>query len=250
MNLPARFLTSFIILTLMNCSGTTAVSENSTNADSITAAVVDTTSKNAANIEEANYVVIPREQLLKEVESAVDSMIEIEKARSVYSLSGSFNGYESSADATYYFDSLFSLTYCEITWSSEGSSGSGTYFFDADEVDGGKTSESAGDSEDITVFYSLFQPQYGVTTTLMSEYDPAYTIFDGPAFIAERSSVKNDYNRLVNRIIEYKDQITMSETDASIDVENETDSYGETFTERETFRMSIEVYEKVIKPEL
>jgi hypothetical protein len=248
MNLPARFLTSFIILMLTNCSGTTTVSENSSNADSIAAA--DTTAANAASIEEANYVVIPQEELLKQVESAVDSMIEIEKGRSVYSLSGSFNGYESSADATYYFDSLFSLTYCEITWNSEGSSGSGTYFFDADEVDGGKTSESAGDSENITVFYSLFQPQYGVTATLMAEYDPAYTIFDGPAFIAERSSVKNDYNRLVNRIIEYKDQITISETDASIDVENETDSYGETFTERETFRMSIEVYEKVIKPEL
>jgi hypothetical protein len=234
---------------LLNCAGAATSSETAVTTDSAaTVATIDSVTS-TSSVQDVDYAIAPEEEFVVRVEHSVDSMIEIKKTMAVYSLSGSFNGYENSADATYYFDSLFSLVYCEISWSNEGISGSGIYFFDADEVDGGRASESGGDTEENTVFYSIFQPQYGVVETLMAEYNPAYSIFDQSSFISVRSAVKDDYNRLVNRILEHKDDIVLTEDDASLDLENETDSYGETFTEREAFRMPIEVYEKVIKPE-
>jgi hypothetical protein len=249
MNFPTLLLFICTTFVLFNCSGTTNSSADNVQQDSIAPISADTISSEESPKAKVDYITVSEQEFLRRVETSIDSIMEIKKARSVYSLSGSFSGYESGADATYYFDSVFSLTYCEISWSSEGSSGTGVYFFDADEVDGGKTSESEGDSEDITVFYSIFQPHYGVTTTLAGN-EPTYSVLDGKSFNAERSSVNNDYNRLINRIVESRDGIILSETDATLDIEKETDGYGESFTEREAFRMSIEVYENVIKPEL
>ena len=157
----------------------------------------------------------------------------------------SYDGYESSANATYYYDSMLSITYCEVTWSMEGTSGTNTYIFSADQVDGGKEELYGNSVDEVSVFLSSYRPRYGYTKTTMPESDEEVIELDEPKFISRRTEASNEYNRIVARMLEYAQSMVVDENEAVLELENEVE-YGETFTERERFRLDLPIYEMLI----
>lgn len=235
-----------ISFSLLTCSKPAITESNSEEDTTITAELsADTVYKESTTeIEETTFTEDGDDFTLM-VESSFDSVLALKKSESVYSMTATFDGYESSADATYYFDSALSITYCEVGWSMEGTSGTNTYIFSADQVDGGKEELSGNSSDEITVFLSEYRPRYGFTRVMMSESDPKITELDESKFISRRTEASNEYNRIVARMLEYAQSMEVTESEARLQLENEVD-YGETFHERELFRLDIPVYEMLI----
>ncbi len=234
---------------LMNC--TRPVSKEISSEDTLKSdhdVAVDTVHSNNEGEEDAGVTEVSEDNgndFALMVQESFDSALAARKSESVYALQASFQGYESSADATYYYDSTLALTYCEIMWSMEGTSGTNTYIFSADQAEGGKEELSATSSDEITVFLSDYHPRYGFTRTMMAEADEETSELDEQKFISKRSEVSNEYNRLVARMLEYAQSMVVDDTGATLELENEVD-YGETFTERESFRLDKPVYEMLI----
>jgi hypothetical protein len=229
---------------LLNC--TKPVSKEISSEDSVKTeqeATIDTTSERQAEVSEVPDEI--HDDFVAIVQQSFDSAFAVKKDESVHSMSASFQGYENSADATYYYDSALSLTYCEVMWNMEGTSGTNTYLFTADQVEAGKEELSTSDTDEVTIFLSEYRPRYGFTKTIMAEYNDEVIELDESKFISRRTEAVNEYNRIVARMLEYAQSMVVDEDGAVLELENEVE-YGETFTERERFRLDLPIYEMLI----
>jgi hypothetical protein len=163
-----------------------------------------------------------------------------------YSITGTFSGYESSADATYYFDGDLHLTHCEITWSSEGTSGEQAYYFKADEFIAGREKTYYPNYDETVFIYADFKPIFGVSKTDEPDVETIVKYLDKSEFDSRSSSIQNDFNRLINRISEYQDSVSVNSGSVTLRIEN-TVNYGVDVTEREDFQIDKILFDRLIK---
>jgi hypothetical protein len=180
------------------------------------------------------------------IDNGIEDIASICRDRSVHTLSGSFSGYESSADATYYFDSLFSLTYCTVTWGSEGSSGNYSYYFRNDSLIAGKEENYYNDSEEFIYVYTRSAPVFGYSKSNSSESEESVAYLSQKDYSSKNADAANELNRLIGRISEYQDSVSVSGKLVTLRIEN-TVNYGEDFTETENFDMSQEIFDNLIR---
>jgi hypothetical protein len=178
--------------------------------------------------------------------SAIDDVANAARERSVYSLKGIFAGYENAAEAVYYFDSSLSLTYCTVAWTSEANSGSFNYYFSNDSLVAGREENAYNDFEELVLLHTKYHPIYGLSTTNGSEDDSGVTYLSEGEFISRRKTSREEYDRLVERIKEFQHSVSIEGDFVTIRHENLV-NYGEDFTEREDYRMSKTIFEKLVR---
>lgn len=179
------------------------------------------------------------------IEYAVEQTATEHESLSRYTLNASFSGYETSTEATYHFDSLISLTHCSASWSSEGTSGTYTYYFKDNKIVAGREENYYNDFEEVVTLHSAFNPVFGFTKTNGSEDDSDVTYLGEADFESRNSDAQNQFRNLLTRIAEYQDSIITNGETITIHIENIV-NYGEDFTETEHFEISKPVFESLI----
>jgi hypothetical protein len=187
-----------------------------------------------------------RDSLAQAITEAVDETEEERKNASVFSLSGTFKGYENSTDASYYFDNNLTLTYCDVSWSMEGTSGKFMYLFDGDDLVGGHEDNYYNDFEEYVTLHSKFNPTFGFSKTNGAEDDSYINLIGEADFLSRKSDANTQFQRLVSRIKEYQDSVTIDGEFFVLRLENVV-NYGEDFTETEEYKISKRVFDKLIK---
>ena len=180
------------------------------------------------------------------IESALDDLANQSAERCPYTLSAQVSGYESGSDATYHYDSAVSLRYVVVQWDMEGSSGSYTYYFNNDQLIAGREENSYNDYEEIVAFHSRFRPVSGYSLTNGTEDDSQPGYLSEGDFILKQVDAINEYQRLLARISELRDSVAQKGDEFVFRTEKVV-NYGEDFTEKEEYRMSRAVYEKLFK---
>jgi hypothetical protein len=137
---------------------------------------------------------------------------------SVYKMSASFSGYESSSDATYYFDSLFNLTYAEIAWSMEGTSGSYTYYFSNGNLTAGLEVHYYN-AYDEYIFICRANEAFGYKSN-NSEANTEGSFITEAEFNSKVTDASSEFNRLIGRISEYASSGIKEEGITRIQIEN------------------------------
>ena len=238
------------LLSAFACSTNPKQTDEKTDSLPGTLSIMDTTyTVTISNEDETTDSSSNEESFRFSVDACLDSMMALRKAASIYAISTSYDGYESGANTTYYFDSAMSLTWCEIDWSMEGQEGNSTYYFVNDEMEGGRNYEADGDSEQTEIYCANLQPSYGYSRKLIAGENERYETIDGAGFISQRSSVRDDFNRMIGILIERKNEFELSEKDAILNSENESTEYGTEVTTRENYTMNIEVFRRLISEE-
>jgi hypothetical protein len=170
------------------------------------------------------------------------------EAKTVRSLSASFSGYENSADATYYFDSLYALSYCTATWSSEGTSGNYAYYFRNDSLVAAKEDNFYNDSNETIMLVTGFTPLYGYTrndgTDVQEDARIRYLRVDD--YNSKQKDVTSEFSRLINRIRDNQDSVSITDELVTIHIENIV-NYGEDFIETEHFEIDKDIFDALIK---
>ena len=167
------------------------------------------------------------------------------EASSVYHLTASFNGYESSQDATYFFDSLYNLTYCNVSWSMEVSSGNYSYYFENDKLIAGKEDNFYNAFDETTIFCDGLTPFAGLTSaTGEDEADPEHLTESD--LITKNNDALNEYQRLLSRISEYATEAQTEDGLTKIHIENIV-NYGDDYTETENFEMNTSLFEALFR---
>jgi hypothetical protein len=174
------------------------------------------------------------DSLALSIQSEVDDLERDVKARPYYTLHASYMGYEADSDATWYFDSLLNIIFCDISWNMEGTSGSFTYYFEGDDILAGKESNSYPDYEELLWINNRFKPAYGFSRTDGADADDQINYLTRADYESKNNSVKTDYKKLLARIHEYRDSMQEDGDDISIVIENVV-NYGQDFTEKEEF---------------
>jgi hypothetical protein len=180
------------------------------------------------------------------LEAVIDDEANNASESAVYSLSASFSGYENSADAMYYYDSALALKYSVVTWASEGTSGSYTYYFQDGNVIAGREENAYNDYEEIVLIHTRFKPTYGLSKTNGTENDSQPSYLGEADYVSKNADAINEYERLIGRIAKYQDSVSYEGDFITLHLENVV-NYGEDFTETENFRISKPVFERLIK---
>jgi hypothetical protein len=231
-------------LILINCSRQNNRDETSL-ADTTSLPPSEVTNETTPAFEEV-AMDVEDDSMKLEINNGIEDIASLCKNRSVHTLSGSFSGYESSADATYYFDSLFSLTYCTVNWGSEGTSGNYTYYFRNDSLIAGMEENYYNDSEEVIYVYTGSAPVFGYSKSNSPDTDESVTYMSEKDYNSKNADAVNELNRLIGRISEYQDSVSVSGKLVTLRIEN-TVNYGEDFTETENFDMSQEIFDNLIR---
>jgi hypothetical protein len=171
------------------------------------------------------------------IQSETEDLEREVKARTYYTLHASYLGYEADSDATWYFDSLLNIIFCDISWNMEGTSGSFTYYFEGDDILAGKEINSYTDYEEMIWINNRFKPAYGFARTDGADADDQISYLTRADYESKNTSVKADYQKLLARIHEYQDSLKVDGDEISIVIENVV-NYGEDFTEKEEFTIN------------
>jgi hypothetical protein len=238
-----------LLFVIAACSSPRTQDGSLTPSDTTSLAEADTASEYNDNTEYADEVVeeeIADDTLASAFQTAIDETATELTTASVYTLTASFSGYESGTDAEYHFDEDMSLAYCNVTWSMEGSSGSYTYYFTNDELVAGEEQNSYNDYEETVLLHRKFKPSYGFTTTNGTEDDSNHTILGEADYISRNTDSHNELDRILSRIREYQDSVSIEDDVYTIRIENIV-NYGEDFTETEQFKISKKLFDAWIK---
>jgi hypothetical protein len=165
---------------------------------------------------------------------------------SYYTITARYSGYEYGADATWYFDSLLNLTYGEVSWSSDAGEGEYKYFFENDDLLAGTEENSDHSSVEKVFIHKRSKPYYGVSKTYGAEGDSTATFIYEPSYTSKNSSVKHDYAKLLTRLQQYRDSVSVGLDDVTLHIENVV-NYGEDFTETEDYNISKILFDKLIR---
>jgi hypothetical protein len=161
-SMKVRFLIATICLTALACSARERQDGITSLADSLNSSMQSTETKpDAAPAELLAVKYDGNDSIATAIQEAVDRMKSQYSRNYSYSLNGTYSGYESSADATYYFDSFLHLTFCEVSWNSEGSSGEQSYYFKDDDFVGGMESNYYTNAEETIWIDRSFKPVFG-----------------------------------------------------------------------------------------
>jgi hypothetical protein len=236
-----------VFLVFLNCT-TKPSSENQsvTKTDTtsgIGIAVADTLAYDTI-IEDFNE---PPDQLSDSLQESVQNLVAALRDKpgtTTYYINASVSGYEHSFDATYYFDSLLSLTSCSISWSMEGTSGSGEYYFIEEELAGGEEKIYYNDSEEEIWIYKSPE-HYGFTRTMGTDSDSVNPLGESE-YNEKRNEIWNDFEKLLSRVRENEDAVGIGEKRVTIHLENVVE-YGEEFIETEDYDMDRVVYDQLVK---
>lgn len=180
------------------------------------------------------------------IETALNDLSEAVEPHMQFKLSATFNGYENGIDSHYYFDSLLNLRYSTVSWSSEGTSGNYTYYFDNGKLVGARESNYYQDREELLLLHADFKPNYGVLKTEREPNQHELTYLSESDFITKSMEALSEYQRLIKRVKEYKDSVTIQNEVVKLQIQNVV-NYGEDFTEQENFEMSRKVYDVLIR---
>jgi hypothetical protein len=236
---------SFLSALLIGCSSTTS-KETTTESNSQDSAL----SANVNAIDEETYEpeeeIVFSDSLAEAIQSEIGALEEEIKSGTYYTLYAQYSGYESSAEATYYFDSLFNIIYCDGTWGVEGTSGVFTYFFVGDDLLAGTETNTNQVYEEKVWIHKKFKPTYGFSTTDEEGSENEITYLTDENYKSINSKARSDYEKLLNTIQEYSDSVSLSDDEASILVETVV-NYGEDYTERETYTISRALFDTLIK---
>jgi hypothetical protein len=188
----------------------------------------------------------PSDSLASSIQGEVEALEKEVKSKTYLTLHAHYLGYEADSDATWYFDSLLNIIFCDITWSMEGTSGSFTYYFEGDDILAGSETNSYNDYEELVWVNKHFKPAFGFSRTDGADTDDQINYLVKADYESKNSSVKNDYQKLLSRIREYEDSATETGDEISITIENVV-SYGNDFTEKEEFTISKIIFDELIK---
>jgi hypothetical protein len=188
----------------------------------------------------------PADSIAATLQSQTEDLEREVKAGIYLTLHASYSGYEADSDATWYFDSLLNIIFCEISWNTEGTSGSYTYYFEGDDILAGNELNSYNDYEELIWMNKHFKPAYGFSRTDGADADDQISYLTKKDFESKNVSIKEDYQKLLNRLREYQDNASANGNDVSILIENVV-NYGEDFTEKEEFTVNKIIFEELIK---
>lgn len=189
-----------------------------------------------------------REGIEDAIDQALNTTEDDRRQSSVYSLAATVNAFESGTDGAYYFDEDHSLTYCQVSWRMEEyTSGTYTYFFYSNELIAGYEQTSFNDYEETVYFHENLKPHYGYSNTEGAEDDTAVGLLGEADFITRKTDFQNHFESLILRLKEYRDNVIFEGDMAVIMIENVVSHNGEDFTETEEYRISREVFERLIK---
>lgn len=183
------------------------------------------------------------------ISNAVDSVSSVwsENIADYYSISSTFNGYENGWEATWYFDKSLKLKYYTGSWSSEGTEGKYSYYFDADEdLVAASTEDDYQEGYETTTLYTGFKPVYGFSKSATSEVEEAITYNYESAYNTMNSEAKSQYSKLINYIQANADSATFNGDEVNIHIES-TSNYGFDFTSKEDYSISRKLFDKLIK---
>lgn len=195
---------------------------------------------------EAEDEFFPADSIAATLQSQTEDLEREVKAGIYLTLHANYSGYEADSDATWYFDSLLNIIFCEISWNTEGTSGSYTYYFEGDDILAGNELNSYNDYEELIWMNKYFKPAYGFSRTDGADADDQISYLTKNDYESKNTSIKNDYQKLLNRLREYQDSASENGNDVSILIENVV-SYGEDFTEKEEFTVNKIVFDELIR---
>lgn len=222
---------------IFNCSTKTPQSANEK-------VVKDTLHTLAANEE----VVIDPDSMALAIQLEIDKTASsiINPLSKYYTITSTFSGYENSADGTWYVDSLLNLRRCELTWSTEYTSGYHDYYFADNNILAGTEDNAYNDYEESVWIHTAFKPTYGYSKTNGTENDSTLYFLQEGDYESRNASIRDDFNNLLNRISEYQDSILQSSDKITIHIENVV-NHGDDITETEDYTVSKVLFHKIIK---
>jgi hypothetical protein len=179
-------------------------------------------------------------------ETAIDDIANRWKEHSAYSLDASFSGYETGADATYYFTKDLQLSYCMVTWSMEGTSGTYSYFFQNDSLVAGREENQYNDFQEVVLIHPGFRPIFGFSKTEGADADSIPSYISEEDYVTKNSNALNEFSRLLDRLRAYADSVTVGDHVVTLHLENIV-NYGQEFTETEDFRIDKPVFDLLIR---
>jgi hypothetical protein len=195
---------------------------------------------------EAEEEFFPADSIAATLQSQTEDLEREVKARIYLTLHANYSGYEADSEATWYFDSLLNIIFCEISWNTEGTSGSYTYYFEGDDILAGNELNSYNDYEELIWMNKHFKPAYGFSRTDGSDADDQISYLTKMDYESKNTSIKEDYQKLLNRLREYQDSASVNGNDVSILIENVVNN-SEDFPEKEEFTVNKIIFEELIK---
>jgi hypothetical protein len=190
----------------------------------------------------------PADSIAATLQSQTEDLEREIKARIYLTLHANYSGYEADSDATWYFDSLLNIIFCEISWNREGTSGSYTYYFEGDDILAGNELNSYNDYEELIWVNKNFKPAYGFSRTDAADADDQIIYLKADDYESKNASIKNDYQKLLNRLREYQDSAHVNKNDVSISIHVKTvTNNGKYLIEKEEFTVNKIIFEEVIK---
>jgi hypothetical protein len=243
MKLILRFVLGCVLL--QSCSSAQKQDVTLPNTDSVTFIQSDSGDTNSSY---ANFhnLIPPEDTLTLALEDAISKLADAMETKMVYKISATFSGYENGVDANYYYDSLLNLTYCTVSWSSEGTSGNYTYYFHNNSLIASRENNYYNDSEELTLMHSQFKPTFGTSLAIDTADVLHRTLLGAADYNEKNSSAISEYDRLINRIKLYQDSASVNTETVTLQIQN-TVNYGEDFTEQEDFEISRKVFDTLIK---
>jgi hypothetical protein len=155
----------------------------------------------------------------------------------------SFTGYENSANSTWYFDQEFNMKYCEVSWDMEGTSGKYSYYFQSGRILSGEEENQYNDYIEFVNVFVGTAPVYGYAKTEGSDVDGAVTYLTESDFDSKDNDVKNEFQKLLSRIRENKENAALGEEDVTIHIEDLENYSGTEVTEIEDYTISRKLFE-------
>ena len=143
-----KCLPLFLCLLVIAACATKTEIQSETSDTVYTSAIRDT-----SFITEPDTVVVDKSDI-ESLNVALDRLIEqLSQNESTFELHLSASGYEYQTDATWYFDSLFSLVACAQTWAAESREGKSYHFFEQDKLIALREEEDNQVKNDVTLYH-------------------------------------------------------------------------------------------------
>ncbi|MBT1703533.1 hypothetical protein [Chryseosolibacter indicus] len=179
------------------------------------------------------------------IEEALQNLSEEIESHMHYKLRATLNGFKNGVDAHYYYDSLLNLRYCTVFWSSEGTSGNHTYYFNDNRLIGARENNYYPDSEELILLHVDFKPNFGILKSEDEKSEGTLTYLSESDFISKDMEALKEYNELIKQIKEYKETATVYNETVKLQVQKAV-NHRDNFIEQYDFEISPKVYEYLI----
>lgn len=184
------------------------------------------------------------DSLQNTLETALEQVAITWEENAVYELNGSYNGYENSSDARYYFDSLMQLTHCTVNWAAEGSEGNYSYYFKGDQLYALREENMYDNYEETVLLHAAFSPLYGLMVTNGASDDFSISYLREDDYLMKQSDAVNEYRSLLGRILQLQDSVEEDEGAVTIRVEENLEG-GNEFKSTEEFIIDKKLFDAI-----